>query len=205
MSTPRTAPPRWRVIDIVTAAILGIACGFIFVVWNQLGNAIFTALDAATPGLGGLVVGPWFIGGVLGGLIIRRPGAALFVETLAAIVSALLGSQWGIETLFSGLAQGLGAELVFLLAAYRYFTLSIAVSAGIASGVGAVILELFTSGNLAKTLEFNLIYGACTVVSGMILAGWLGYVLTRALARTGVLDRFAVGRELRREDAAESA
>ncbi|WIM68546.1 ECF transporter S component [Corynebacterium breve] len=185
---------RWRVIDVVTAPVLAVACGLIFWLWNSVGYAGFTALDALTPGFGGLVVGIWLIGGVLGGLIIRKPGAALFVEVVAAAVSAVLGSQWGPETLYSGIAQGLGAELVFLAFAYRRFTLPVAMLAGVGAGVGAFILELFTSANLAKTVEFNAIYLSCLVISGALLAGLLAHLLVKALARTGALDRFAAGK-----------
>lgn len=196
MTTPVSQPRslKWRVIDIVTAAVLAVACGLIFWLWNLVGYAGFTALDTFTPGFGGLVAGTWFLGGVLGGLVIRKPGAALFVELVAAIVSAVLGSQWGVETLYSGIAQGLGAELVFAAFAYRQFTLPVAVLAGIGSAVGAFLLELFTSANLAKTLEFNLIYLSCLAVSGAVLAGVLGHILVKALAQTGALDRFAAGR-----------
>lgn len=185
----------WRVIDIVTAAVLGVACGLLFWVWNSVGYAGFKALDTLTPGLGGLVSGIWFTGGVLGGLIIRKPGAAIFVEVIAASVSALIGSQWGIETLYSGLAQGLGAELIFLLFAYRRFDLPVAVLAGVGAGVGAFVLELFTSANFAMSLTFNLIYLICTVISGAVLAGVLSHYLVKALAQTGALDRFGAGRE----------
>ena len=190
---PSTTPQNnsWRVIDIVTAAVLGVACGLLFWVWNSVGYAGFKALDTLTPGLGGLVSGIWFTGGVLGGLIIRKPGAAIFVEVIAASVSALIGSQWGIETLYSGLAQGLGAELIFLLFAYRRFDLPVAVLAG----VGAFVLELFTSANFAMSLTFNLIYLTCTVISGAVLAGVLSHYLVKALAQTGALDRFGAGRE----------
>lgn len=186
---------RWRVVDIVTAAVLGVACGLIFWVWNTIGYAGFRAFDAFTPGLGGLFVGVWFLGGTLGGLIIRKPGAAVFVEVIAASVSALLGSQWGIETLYSGLAQGLGAEAVFFAFAYRRFTLPVAALAGVGSALGAFLLELFTSGNLAISVAFNVIYLLCMSLSGIVLAGALGFWLVRALAQTGALDRFAVGRE----------
>lgn len=200
LTTPVSSPVvksrslKWRVIDIVTAAVLAMACGLIFWLWNLVGYAGFTALDTFTPGFGGLVAGMWFLGGVLGGLVIRKPGAALFVELVAAIVSALLGSQWGVETLYSGIAQGLGAELVFAAFAYRRFTLPVAALAGIGSAIGAFLLELFTSANLAKTLEFNLIYLSCLAVSGAVLAGILGHILVKALAQTGALDRFAAGR-----------
>ncbi|MGV0346718.1 ECF transporter S component [Corynebacterium sp. HMSC11D10] len=185
----------WRVIDIVTAAVLGVACGLLFWVWNSVGYAGFKALDTLTPGLGGLVTGIWFTGGVLGGLIIRKPGAAVFVEVIAASVSALIGSQWGIETLYSGLAQGLGAGLIFLLFAYRRFDLPVAILAGVGSAVGAFILELFLSANLAMSLQFNIIYLTCMVISGAILGGVLCHYLVKALAKTGALDRFGAGRE----------
>lgn len=185
----------WRIIDIIIASVLGVATGLIFWVWNSIGYAWFTAMDALTPGFGGLAVGVWLLGGVLGGLVIRKPGAALFVEVLAATVSALLGNQWGIETLYSGIAQGLGAELVFAAFAYRRFTLPVAMLAGAGAAVGAFVLELFTSANLAKSLAFNSIYLTCLLISGAVLAGLLGHWLVKALAGTGALDRFAAGRK----------
>lgn len=186
---------RWRVIDIVTASVLGVATGLLFVFWNSAGYSWFLAMDAVTPGLGGFAVGIWLIGGVIGGLVIRKPGAAIFVELLAAIVSALLGSQWSVTTIYSGLAQGIGAEIVFAIFAYKVFNWQIAILAGIGAAVSAWVLELFLSGNIAKGPEFLAIYGGTVVVSGALLAGLLGWLLVRALAATGALQRFAAGRE----------
>lgn len=185
----------WRVVDIVVASVLGVACGVVFLAWNTVGYAWFEAMDALTPGLGGIATGIWLIGGVVGGLIIRKPGAALYVELLAAIVSAVLGSQWGISTLYSGIAQGIGVEIVLAIFLYRRFGLGIAMLGGMAAGWGAFVLELFTSGNLGKTLQFNIIYLVTLSISGAILAGAVGYFVVKALAKTGALDRFAVGRE----------
>lgn len=193
-----TARRGWRVIDIIVASILAVACGFIFLIWNFVGGAWFEAMDALTPGLGGLVTGVWLIGGVIGALVIRKPGAALYVETLAACLSAALGSQWRFETIYSGLAQGLGVEIIFLIFAFRRFNLPTAILAGIGSALGAFILELFLTPNLSKSLGFNITYLVCLVISGAILAGALGYAAVQALAKAGALDRFAVGRELRR-------
>ncbi|WP_394552330.1 ECF transporter S component [Agromyces sp. MMS24-JH15] len=187
---------RWRVVDIVVAAVLGVATGLLFLFWNTVGYAWFSAADALTPGLGGVAVGIWLIGGVLGGLIIRKPGAAIFVELVAAIVSALVGNQWGIETIYSGLAQGLGAELVFALAGYRRFGVVTAVLAGAAAGAAAWVLELFLSGNLQKSGEFLGLYFTTVVVSGAVLAGLLGWLIVRALAATGALNRFAAGQDV---------
>lgn len=194
------AAPRslnWRIVDIVVASVLGVACGIVFLAWNTVGYAWFQAMDALTPGLGGIATGIWLLGGVVGGLIIRKPGAALYVELLAAIVSAVLGSQWGISTLYSGIAQGIGVEIVLAIFLYRRFSLGIAMLGGMAAGWGAFVLELFTSGNLGKTLQFNIIYLVTLSISGAILAGAVGYIVVNALAKTGALDRFAVGREQR--------
>lgn len=200
-TTPSPRNLRWRVVDIVVAAVLGVAIGLVFWAWNTIGFAWFTAMDGLTPGLGGLAVGIWLIGGVIGGLVVRKPGAALLVEVIAAIVSMLIGNMWGVGTLISGLAQGLGAELIFLLFLYRRFTLPVAMLAGAGAALGAWVNELFygSSPNILKTLEFNLIYLGSLLVSGVVLAGLVGWLAVRALAATGALNRFAAGREARRE------
>ncbi|WP_295789247.1 ECF transporter S component [uncultured Microbacterium sp.] len=190
---------RWRVVDIVVAAVLGVAIGLVFWGWNTVGGLWFVAMDGLTPGLGGIAVGIWLLGGVIGGLVVRKPGAALLVELIAAIVSALIGNVWGVTTIFSGLAQGLGAELIFLAFLYLRFTLPVAMLAGAGAGVGAWVLELFLTPNLAKTVEFNLIYLGSLIVSGALLAGLVGWLLVRALAATGALSRFAAGRDARRD------
>lgn len=190
---------RWRVVDIVVAAVLGVALGLVFWIWNGIGYTWFLSLDALTPGFGGTMAGVWFLGGIVGGLVIRRPGAALLVEVVAAIVSMLFGNVWGVSTLLSGLVQGLGAELVFLLFRYRRFTLPVAILAGVGAALGAWIFELFygSTPNILKTVEFNLIYLGSVVLSGIVLAGVVGWLLVRALAATGALAPFAAGREVR--------
>ena len=187
----------WRIIDIVTAAVLGVACGLIFAVWNQVGNAALEGLKAITPGLDGLATGIWLLGGTLGGYVIRKPGAALFVELVAATVSMGLGSQWAVETLYSGLAQGIGAEIVFALLAYRRFNVWVVAAAGALSFACEWALELFLYGHIEKGVLYNAIYLACGALSGIVLAGVLAWALTNALAKTGALDRFASGRGAR--------
>lgn len=198
MSDNVSFAPRlnWRVVDMVTTAILGVACGLLFLIWNQVGGLGYDVLDAVTPGFGGLITGIWLIGGPIGGLIVRKPGAAILVEVIAASVSAALGSQWGISTLYSGLAQGLGAEIIFALFVYRRFSLTVAALSGAGAGVGAWILEFLAFGNMAKTFGFNITYFITLLISGAI-AGLLAWLLVRGLAQTGALDRFAAGREVR--------
>ncbi len=49
---------------------------------------------------------------------------------VAALVSMLPGTKWGVTTLVSGILQGLGAELAFLLLGYAAFGLGAALLAG---------------------------------------------------------------------------
>lgn len=186
---------RWRVVDIVVASVLGVACGLLFLLWNVGYLGPKALLEPFLPGMQGLLDGPWLIAGVLGALVIRKPGAAIYTETLAAVVSALLGAQWGgFLTIEAGLVQGLGAELIFLLFMYRKFTLPVAILAGAGAALFGGINNLFLW-FVENAIEFKLIYMVCTIISGAVLAGLLGWLLYRAIAATGALDRFASGRQ----------
>ena len=187
----------WRIIDIVTAAVLGVACGLIFVAWNPVGGAGYEILKAIAPGLNGLATGIWLLGGTLGGYVIRKPGAAFFVELLAATVSMGLGSQWAVETLYSGIAQGLGAEIVFAAFVYRRFNVWVVSAAGAMAFAAEWCLELFTEGNIEKGVFYNACYLLFGVLSGIVMAGLLAWAVTSGLAKTGALYRFASGRGAR--------
>jgi energy-coupling factor transport system substrate-specific component len=192
----RRAPLRWRVVDIVVAAVIGVAAGFVFLAWNFGYQVPGALLEAALPGLQGLVNGVWLFAGVLGGLIIRKPGAALFTELVAAVVSALAGAQWGPLTIESGLVQGLGAELVLLVVLYARWNIGVAIAAGASAGLfGAVNDLIFWYAGAAP--EFAGIYVVSSLLSGAAIAGALSWALARAIARTGALSRFASGREAR--------
>jgi energy-coupling factor transport system substrate-specific component len=192
--TPLESRSRWRVVDIVVAAVVAVACGVIFFGWNLASDWVTDPLSAVLPGLQGLGYGVWLIGGLLTALIVRKPGAALFGEVVAASVSALLGAQWGLLTLESGLVQGLAAELVFLAFLYRVWSLPVVMLAGAASGLAMAINDLILWYAGADAL-FATVYVISCVVSGALVAGLLSWLLTRGLARTGVLSRFAAGRE----------
>ena len=194
-SAAKAAPSyRWRVIDIVVAAVLGVAVGLLFLLWNPTSDPAREALGVLIPGLSALLGGVWLLPGVLGGLVVRKPGAALFTSLVASAVSMLVANSWGWLTVESGLVQGLGAELIFALFLYRRWGIGAAMLAGAASGVamGVNDLILWYPGS---TTEFTVIYVAAAVVSGTVLAGVVSWLLTRALAKTGVLGRFAAGRE----------
>jgi energy-coupling factor transport system substrate-specific component len=188
---------RWRVVDIVVASVIGVASGLIFLLWNIGYLGPKTLLEPLAPGLQGLLDGPWLFAGVLGALIIRKPGAAIYTETLAAVVSALVGSTWGgFLTIEAGLVQGLGAELIFLLFFYKRWNLPVAVLAGAGAALAGGINNLLLWFPGADTL-FTTVYLASTMLSGAVIAGAGSWLIARGLAATGALDRFASGREAR--------
>ncbi|WP_104170252.1 MULTISPECIES: ECF transporter S component [unclassified Cryobacterium] len=188
---------RWRVVDIVIASVIGVASGLIFVVWNQAYNPLSGVLTPLLPGLQALLGGGWLFAGVLGGLIIRKPGAALYTELLAAVVSTLVGgTAWGATILVSGLVQGLGAELVFALFFYANYRLVVALLAGAGAGLALAVNDLLLW-YPGSAVPFITIYTASSIVSGIVVAGLLSWLAMRGLARTGALSRFAAGRSNR--------
>lgn len=188
---------RWRVVDIVVASVIGVAAGLIFLLWNIGYLGPKAIIEPLLPGLQGLLDGPWLFAGVLGALIIRKPGAAIYTETLAAVVSALVGNQWGgFLTIEAGLVQGLGAELVFLLFFYKKWNLGVAILAGAGAGLAGAINNLILW-YVGSSAAFTAVYIASALVSGALIAGALSWVLARGIAATGALDRFASGREAR--------
>jgi energy-coupling factor transport system permease protein len=184
---------RWRVVDIVVASVVAVACSLVFLLWNVAYAAPSAVLTPLLPGIQGLLTGPWLVAGVLGGLIVRKPGAALYTELVAAVVSALVGNQWGPLTIVSGLVQGLGAEIVFLLFAYAVWRMPVAILAGAGAGIACGINDrvLWYAG---ADVLFTVVYIVSTTISGAVL-GIVAWYVMRGLAAAGALNRFSAGRD----------
>jgi energy-coupling factor transport system permease protein len=187
----------WRVVDLVVASVLGVAGGLLFAVWNVGLWPWASGALAFFPPASALLVGVWLLPGVLGGLVVRKPGAAVYTELVAATLSAFIGNQWGFATVWYGLVEGLGAEFVLALLLYRRFGLGAAIGAGIGAGVAVGLMDSliyypdFSAG-------YKLAYVAFAMLSGAVVAGAGSWWLTRALARTGALAPLASGRTAER-------
>lgn len=184
---------QWRTVDIVLGAALAVAFGALFQVWNLLWTAVSPAFVGLPP-LQGFMYGVWLLPAVLVPLVIRRPGAALLGEGVAAVASALFGAPWGLLTIVYGLMQGGAAELVFAMGLYRRWGLSISLLAGAAAGAAAVLLDLVVY-YPSWAAGFQVLYAALVIPSAAIVAGLGGWLLVRALSRTGVLSAFPAARE----------
>jgi energy-coupling factor transport system substrate-specific component len=186
----------WRTVDIVVAAAIAIAFGVVFWAWNQVWAAATPAFVAVPPAQN-ILYGVWLVPAVLAGLIIRKPGAALFTELVAASVSAILGSQWGLDTLVSGALQGLGAEIVFLIVGYRRWTIAVALIAAVGTALAAWVHDtpLYYSD---IGLSAQIVILAFMVVSAIVIAGIGSWLLMQSLVQTGVLAQFPAGRTQQR-------
>ncbi len=186
------AQQGWRTVDIVVTAVIGVAFGVVFWAWNLLWSATGPAFIAFPPAQA-FMYGIWLLPAVLAPMIVRKPGAGIFAETLAALVSTLFGSPFGVATILYGLAQGGAAEFGFAIFRYRKYTWSSALLAGLFAGAMAALLDLVLyyptwAGN------WQLTYVALVAVSAMVIAGAGAVLLSRALAATGALSQFASGR-----------
>ena len=186
----------WRTVDIVVAAAIAIAFGVVFWAWNQVWAAATPAFVAIPPAQN-ILYGVWLVPAVLAGLIIRKPGAALFTELVAASVSAILGSQWGLDAVISGALQGLGAEIVFLIVGYRRWTIAVALIAAIGTAIAAWLHDTpLYYADIGLTAQLVIL--AFMVVSAIVIAGIGSWLLMRSLVQTGVLAQFPAGRAQQR-------
>jgi energy-coupling factor transport system permease protein len=186
----------WRTVDIVVAAVIAVAFGVVFWAWGLAWAAWGPFFGGSTNPPLYLISGVWLVPGVLGALVIRKPGAGFFTEVVAALVSALIGSTWGLDTVASGIMQGAGAELVFAIAIYRSFGPVTAILAGAGAAVGEWIHDMaFYFPGTAFGVQ--LAYGMFMLASAIVIAGLGSWLLTRALAATGVLAPFPSGRAQR--------
>lgn len=181
---------QWRTVDIVVAAVLAVAFGAVFQAWNVLWEATTWVL----PPVRGIIYGTWMLPAVLVPLVLRRPGAALLAETVAAAAEVLFGAQWGLVLVVYGLTQGAAAELIFAFGLYQRWGLVAAMAAGGAAGVAGALLDLAFY-YPEWSVDWMLLYTGLVAASSALIAGLGGWLLVRALARTGVLSAFPVGRE----------
>jgi len=87
---------RWRTVDIVVVAMLAVAFGVVFFIWN---NYVWVWASGAGNQAASLVTGAWLLPAVVCPLVVRKPGAALFGEVVAAFVAMLLAmpGEWTVS------------------------------------------------------------------------------------------------------------
>jgi len=184
----------WTLREILIVAVLGAVFGVLYLAWVQvwlIAQAIFGAVTMD------VVMGFWFIVSIIAAAIIRKPGAALLSEVLAALVQVLLGSPAGLLLLVTGLVQGAGAEAVFAATRWKNYRLPVLMLAGVGSAIAsfAYTWVRFDYGALAPGLLVTMFVLRC--LSGAILGGLAGHLVVEALYKTGVLSGLKIDHERR--------
>jgi energy-coupling factor transport system substrate-specific component len=181
----------WTTRELAVAAALAVAVGVIFWGWGLLWSSVFQAIPFP---FHYALVGVWMLGGLLVPYVVRRPGAALFGELVAAFVSMAMGNQWGILTMASGLVQGAGAEAVFACYRWKRFEGGVLYLAAAVAGAFSILLDTFVYSYYATYTWASIAVAAVLCIAGsVVLGGVLARLLGEALARTGVLSGLAIG------------
>ena len=193
---------HWRPIDITVASAIAVACGLVFWTVDLTMTIPASMLEGVVPGLSGILSGFWFIAGVLAMIIIRKPGAAVYAETVGAALELALGNQWGLTgSLIVGAVQGLLTEAVFLVFRYRLWNIWITTFAGMLTSLGEIGYSmLFRYAGIPLTGGFITIFIITNLISGAVISGMVMWWLYRAIARTGALNGFASGRTVALRD-----
>ncbi len=185
---------QWTQREIVVVAAIGAVFGVAYLAWVQLwlmSQALIGPLSLD------LFFGFWCVASVIAAYVVRRPGAAFFAEVVAAIAEVATGNPAGLILLLTGVVQGAGAELPFAATRWKRYDMAVLLASGASAAVFSFVYTWirFSYGTLSPTLLVAMF--AIRIVSGMILAGWLGRVIARSLHRTGALDGLRIDEERR--------
>ncbi len=181
--------------EIVIIAVLGIVLG----IGGTPMAVLVRFLNTAGGELGfvaqATVLGWFYLAGVLGGYIVRKPGAATLCEVISGVGQVLSGNPNGVIVLYTTFAQGLGADIGYALFRYRNWGLAAVALAGALS----VPLGFFADAWFFGFPNFDLpllVAFIVRVISGIVFA-IVGVGIIRAVARAGVLGGTALDREAR--------
>ncbi|WP_300765832.1 ECF transporter S component [uncultured Bifidobacterium sp.] len=187
---------RWRTVDIAVAAALGVACGLVFWGFNYVYVVIAPILRDLLPGFASILHALWYFSGPLALLIIRKPGAAVFVNVVGSLTEMVLGNPYPVSSvILSALLQGLASEIPFAVTRYRRFSPAMSVASGALTAFeyGVYLIVTMYQG---RSMAYMTIHMISEMVGGILIAGVMGWWLYVAIARTGALYRFASGREV---------
>lgn len=185
----------WRVADIAVGVAVGVMSGVMFWVFDGLSYGLFPLLTLILPGSAALLHALFYFPATLGLLIVRKPGASAYVLLVASFIEVVLGTKYSVSLVVIALVQAVAAEAVFALFRYRRWTLGVTLLSAMAIGIVYNFYLLFF---YYQAFSFfsprGLIGTVCELLSALVFAGFGSWGLYRALARSGVLGRFASGR-----------
>jgi energy-coupling factor transport system substrate-specific component len=184
-----TKNSAWSMREILIVAVLGAVFAVLYIAWVQvwlIAQAVFGAVTMD------VVMGFWFVVSIVAAAIIRKPGAALISEILAATVEVLLGNPSGLMLIVAGAIQGAGAEAVFAATRWRNYSLPVLMLAGAGSAITSFVYTWFLMDYGALQPGLLVVMFVIRCLSGALLGGLLGHWIVTALYKTGVLSGLAI-------------
>ena len=196
---------NWKLKDILMIAVTGVLFGVIFLGATYSGgflSGLLTPLGMAQLGYEPFY-GIYFMAGAFGGYVLRRPGAAVISEMLAAIIECLLGNYFGPIIILSGFVQGIGIEIVLALFRYKRYDLGTIMLASVCCSVITMGYNLVISGYSAIAPSVLLIMLVVRIISALLITACFTKYLADSLAKAGVLRGYAIsqGMEVPGEEA----
>ena len=166
---------------LLTCAAIGVGGGLVFVVSGYVGGTI----SATAPVLYGLIIGVYFLPGVVAQALLRRGGVALMTGLTAGLVSAAFSPQWFFRYFGTGLAIGLLQEIPFAVSRYRVWRSWVFYLAAGIAGIVFAASVLVVLGIDHFTPVAQAVYIALFVLSPIAFTA-AGRGVAAALARAGV-------------------
>lgn len=90
ITAPSRSPYAWTARDWAVVIVCGVIFGLIYRKWDDIYTIMLTQWKI-NPAWTTLINGMWFMGGFIPAAIVRKPGACLFGEALAALVEVTVG------------------------------------------------------------------------------------------------------------------
>jgi len=181
--------------DIVLMALLAVANG-VLTYYLAFVNKMLTVLGG--PIATSTITGVYMIYGLLAMYIIRKPGTAFITYMIGAIVQILMGISYGMPSAFTAaICYAVVVEGFFALVRYKRW--------GYASMIvlGALMVPLWFvfAAYMFGYLQWGTAVLATALIvrcaSGAILCGAVTRWIGDALARTGLLRGYAIGKPTR--------
>jgi len=170
--------------DIVIIAVIAAITG---IVNTGVGNLWYLLNTSLGPLGGALLQGAFMWAYILAMWLVRKPGTALMLGIIEAFTEILMGNAAGIGTLGWGITQGLGVEAVMAICGYAKFGLLPAIMAGAASSQFGTVWTAVLYGWDPATAKDVWLALPINLVSGAVMSGLLGYLLSKAISRTGLI------------------
>jgi energy-coupling factor transport system permease protein len=174
---------KYTVRDLITLAVVSAVGAVAYTLLNFPTSAI---QSTAGPVAGGIVTGLFAWTYPINYMLIRKPGAALGTGIIGTVIQVLMGNPAGVYTIGWGVLLGIAFEVCFAAARYEKISFPIlVVAAAVASQFQTIwTWQLYGWG---ASMEQYWLSIPVVLISGAIFAGGLGYVLGRAITRTGLV------------------